>query len=52
MDMIKRRQQELAEITFKGLSSSVAKGCSDDVIEVRYDAENMQKATDAFGLPR
>jgi hypothetical protein len=43
-DMIKRRQQELAEIAFKG--------CSDDMIQVRYDAENMQKATDAFGLPR
>ena len=34
MDMIERRQQELAEITFKG--------CSDDMIEVIYDAENMR----------
>ena len=34
MDMIKRRQQELAEITFNG--------CSDDMIEVIYDAENMR----------
>jgi len=42
MDMIRRRQQELAEITFKGLPLSVAKGCSDDMIEVRYDAENMR----------
>ncbi|MBC8233230.1 hypothetical protein H8E77_27090, partial [bacterium] len=33
-DSIRRRQQELAEITFKG--------CSDDMIEVRYDAENMR----------
>jgi len=42
MDTIRRRQQQLAEITFKGLPLSVAKGCSPDMIEVRYDAENMR----------